>query len=300
MGQEKSSSIRDRLQHELDKSLSVQHQVVARFVDRLRKRRPDATPTDVIHALERQYLTAVTGTGAAIGASAAAPGVGTGIALAMSAGEIVTFFGSSALFCLAVGHVHGVTIENLERRRTLLLAVMLGDSGVNFVEKAAGRTGRHWGKLITRQIPNARIASLNKVLGRWFITKYGTTQGILVLGRIAPFGIGAAIGGAGNALVGRGVIAGARRAFGPPPDEFAIGLRTDEHDATQEPVGDFTAVAALQDCHGDLHSQSPALSGLDGTGDPTINATPAHAAPRCARVGGTHEEQEASKITRRE
>lgn len=263
MGQEKSWDPRDRLQHALDKSLSIQHQVVAQFVDRLGKRRPDATPADVIHALEGQYLTAVTGTGAAIGASAAAPGVGTSVALALSAGEAVTFFETSVFFCLAVGHVHGVRVDDLERRRTLLLAVMLGDSAISFVEKAAGRTGRHWGKMITKQIPNTRIASLNKILGRWFITKYGTKQGILVLGRIVPFEIGAVIGGAGNALLGRSVIVGARRAFGPPPDKFAINLAADKHEVARALTGDSTEDAAVHDCHDALQSRSPVFSVRD-------------------------------------
>ncbi len=57
-------------------------------------------------------------------------------------------------------------------------------------------------------------------LGRWFVTRYGTKQGILVIGRVAPFGIGAVIGGGGNLVVGRSVIAGMSRAFGPPPAAF--------------------------------------------------------------------------------
>jgi hypothetical protein len=97
-----------------------------------------------------------------------------------------------------------------------MLTVLLGDSGASFVEKAAGRTGKHWGKLLTEAIPTSTVTKVNKVLGRWFVTKYGTKQGILVLGRLAPFGIGAGIGGAGNALFVQTVVAGARRAFGPP------------------------------------------------------------------------------------
>jgi hypothetical protein len=72
---------------------------------------------------------------------------------------------------------------------------------------------------LTEAIPTSTITKVNKVLGRWFVTKYGTKQGIVVIGRLAPFGIGAGIGGAGNALFGRTVVAGARRAFGPPPTD---------------------------------------------------------------------------------
>ncbi len=224
---------RGALERGLDEAISVQQAVVARHVQRLRDRRPNASPADITRSLERQYLAAVTGTGAAVGGAAAAPGVGTGIALALSAGETVGFLGTSALFCLAVAEVHGVEIDDLERRRTLLLAVLLGDSGATLIEKAAGRTGKHWGKLLTRRIPIGTIDAVNRILGRWFVTKYGTKQGIIVISRVAPFGIGAGIGAAGNAAFGRTVIVGTRRAFGPPPNDFAStdGLAVGEDSA---------------------------------------------------------------------
>ena len=212
--------VRRLVERGLDRALSVQQPVVARHIERLRERRPDASPADVINTLEKQYLTAVTGMGAAVGGAAAAPGVGTGLSFALSAGEMVSFLETSALFCLAVAEVHGIEIDDVERRRTLLLAVVLGNSGANFVEKVAGSTGKYWGRLLTDKIPMAKVKAVNKVLGRWFVTKYGTKQGIVVIGRLAPFGIGAGIGAAGNAAFGRAVVVGTRRAFGPAPEDF--------------------------------------------------------------------------------
>ncbi|BCL17345.1 hypothetical protein GCM10017556_50840 [Micromonospora sagamiensis] len=58
------------------------------------------------------------------------------------------------------------------------------------------------------------------VLGRNFITKYGTKQGIIVLGRVAPFGIGAVIGGGANAALATLTVKAGRRAFGPPPTSW--------------------------------------------------------------------------------
>ena len=62
------------------------------------------------------------------------------------------------------------------------------------------------------------IKKLNRVLGPRFITKYGTKQGVLVLGKQLPFGLGAAIGGAGNHLVGRGIVTTTHRILG----EFGV------------------------------------------------------------------------------
>jgi hypothetical protein len=212
-----TAGVRQALTSGLERAIHVHDSAVTGYVRRVRRRRPDATPAELIATLEKQYLATVTGTGAAVGASAAAPGVGTGFALAAGAGETVTFLETTMLFTLAVAEIHGIPVEDVERRRTLLFAVLLGDSGPKLVQKIAGRTGKHWGKLATDAIPMSSIRSINKTLGRWFVTRYGTRQGILVIGRAAPFGIGASIGAGGNLIVGRSVIAAMRHAFGPPP-----------------------------------------------------------------------------------
>jgi hypothetical protein len=210
-------SAQTALKFAVDRALSIQQPVVVRHVRRATRTRPDAEPRQIVRALERQYLAAVSTSGAAVGGAAAAPGVGTGAAVVVSVGEIAFFLEASALLSLAVAEIHGLEIEDLERRRTLLLTVLLGDSGVKVVEKAAARTGAHWGRKVTNQVSMETIRRINSVLGRHFVTKYGTKQGIIVIGRLAPFGIGAAIGGGGNALLGRGVVTGTRRAFGPAP-----------------------------------------------------------------------------------
>lgn len=201
----------------LDRAIDLQQPLVAAHVRKLRERQPEKSAQDICKTLERQYLAAVTGSGAAVGAAAAAPGVGTAASLAMSAGETVTSLEAAALFALSVAEVHGIHIADVERRRTLLLSILLGDGGSTFVGKAAGRTGKHWGRLLVDAIPMSKINQVNRVLGGRFVTKYGTRQGIFVLGRAAPFGFGAGIGAAGNAAVGWGVVKGVRRAFGDGP-----------------------------------------------------------------------------------
>jgi hypothetical protein len=42
-------------------------------------------------------------------------------------------------------------------------------------------------------------------------------QGTALLGRALPFGIGAVVGGVGNRMMGRAVVANAKEAFGPMP-----------------------------------------------------------------------------------
>ncbi|MCZ7437728.1 hypothetical protein O7598_15075 [Micromonospora sp. WMMC241] len=204
----------------LDKAIAVQSPLVRKNIARARQRNPEATPEEVIRNLERMYVSALTGTGAAVGGAAAAPGVGTGIALALSAGEALSSLELSALFALSVAEVHGVGIDEIERRRTIVMGIMLGGSGSATITKVAERTGQHWGRQVVAKVPLETLRQINKILGRNFITKYGTKQGIIVLGRVAPFGIGALIGGGANAAMATLAVKAGRRAFGPPPPSW--------------------------------------------------------------------------------
>ncbi|MBY8870489.1 hypothetical protein K7640_01370 [Micromonospora sp. PLK6-60] len=204
----------------LDKAIAVQSPLVRKNIARARQRNPEASPEQVIRNLERMYVSALTGTGAAVGGTAAAPGVGTGIALALSAGEALSSLELSALFALSVAEVHGVGIDEVERRRTIVMGIMLGGSGSATITKVAERTGQHWGRQVVAKVPRETLKQINKILGKNFITKYGTKQGIIVLGRVAPFGIGALVGGGANAAMATLAVKASRRAFGPPPPSW--------------------------------------------------------------------------------
>jgi hypothetical protein len=204
----------------LDKAIDIQSALVRKNIARARQRNPEATPAQVIRNLERMYVSALTGTGAAVGGTAAAPGVGTGVALALSASEMFSSLELSALFALSLAEVHGVPIDEIERRRTIVMGIMLGGSGSATIAEAAGRTGQHWGRQIVGKVPVETLRQINKILGKNFVTKYGTKQGIIVLGRVAPFGIGAVIGGGANAAIGSLTVRAGRRAFGPPPTSW--------------------------------------------------------------------------------
>lgn len=204
----------------LDKAIDLQSPLVRKNIARARQRNPEATPAQVIRTLERMYVSALTGTGAAVGGTAAAPGVGTGVALALSAGEALSSLELSTLFALSVAEVHGVPIDELERRRTIVMGILLGGSGSATIASVAERTGQHWGRQVVAKVPVETLRQINRILGRNFVTKYGTKQGIIVLGRVAPFGIGAVIGGGANAAISALSVRASRRAFGPPPPSW--------------------------------------------------------------------------------
>ena len=120
------------------------------------------------------------------------------MAVAVSTIEIGAFTAATATYIMTVATIHGIDLDDIERRKFLLYNIMLGTSGSQAFEKVAGRTGKHWARLLVNAVDPKKLQAINRVLGRNFVTKYGTTQGLLVLGRAVPFGIGAGIGGAGD------------------------------------------------------------------------------------------------------
>ena len=226
--------VEDALDAALDKALRVQRPVVIAYLDRVRARRRDASAADVVRLLERRYLAAVTAIGAASGGAAAVPGAGTGASLASAALEISAFTEATALFALAMAEVHDLRIDDPQVRRALVLAVLLGDTGVEVAEIAAADAGSRWAQVVARRAPEETIRRVNHALSRHFMARFGSRQGALALGRALPLGIGAGIGAAGNVALGRGAISAARRMFGPPP--AAMPPRVIDAEVVEDPA----------------------------------------------------------------
>ncbi|MCK9794737.1 hypothetical protein M1843_13365 [Isoptericola sp. 4D.3] len=204
----------------LDKAVTIPSAAIHKHVDRLRARNPEADPAQIVRLLEKEYLTLLATAGGAVGAAAAAPTVGTAAATALTTGDIATFFAASSAFALAVADVHGIEIDDVSRRRALLLATVLGDRGAKDVENAIGGSSVAWGKVLLTSMPQTTIKRVNKTLARQFLKRQVAKQGSLALGRLLPFGVGVVVGVAGGRALGHGVVAQSRRAFGPPPEHF--------------------------------------------------------------------------------
>lgn len=202
----------------VDRAQRLQQPAVAKYVERIRAKHPEESPEQVIRRLERHFLRTVTASGGAVGAAAAVPGVGTVAALSAVTAESALFIEASALLALAVAEVHGISPTDRERRKTLVLAVALGDEGTTIVGKALGAKGRD---SITRLdvpgLPGLNLKAVNRTLGNRFVRKFTLGKAPVVMGKLIPGGIGAVVGGVGNRALGSLVLRNAREAFGPPP-----------------------------------------------------------------------------------
>lgn len=200
----------------LDKALVAQAPLAAKNVERLRRVYPRATPSELVRKLNSTYLSAVTVSGGAAGAAGVAPGVGVPAAL----GDVLVFTEATVLYVLSRAEIHGLHPEDVERRKLLVYMVLVGDSANAALGKAIPKTGGHWAKKIVEGIPMTAINKANKVLGPRFITKYGTKQGVLVLSKQVPLGVGALLGGGGNHVFGRMTLKSANKVFGPAPSRW--------------------------------------------------------------------------------
>ncbi len=213
-----------RLHDLIDTATTIPSSQVRRYVDDLRATHPDATPTELIELLKRRYLLAVSASGGAVGAVAAFPVVGTGVALTLTAGQVAAFMAASAALCLAVAEVHGIATDDVSRRRALLLTTLLGENGPELLEHQLGLSTATWAQVLLTRLPVATVKTVNKTLRGRMAKAVVTKSSSVMLGRLLPFGIGAAIGYLGGRVMGKSLIEGLDAAFGPAPVEFGRGL----------------------------------------------------------------------------
>ena len=254
---------RPGLHNVLLRAVEVQRPLVLANIRRLQRKHPQASAAQLAGILERDYLLAVTGGGALVGGAAVIPGVGTAAALGLSAAAAVGFLEATALYSTALAELHGVRMVDPDRASTLVMAVMLGEEGTELLSslsgQAAGRgkgPAEAWTTAFTRRVPLAGFGTVRAKIQTMFLRTLMKQQGTAWLGRALPFGIGAVVGGVGNRLMARAVVANAKEAFGPIPDTIPGELRA---------LADTTGPAALYESEPDTALDPPAGTGTAGT-----------------------------------
>jgi len=210
----------------IERSARVQGPAAQAYVARLRRAHPAAGPAEIAYKLEKRYLAALTASGAAVGSAATFPGVGTLTALSAGAGETVFFLEATALFVLATAEVYGIPLDHRERRRALVLAVLVGDDSKRAIGEliGPGRTNGGWLAEGMASLPMSTLSRLNTRMLKYAVKRYALKRGALMFGKMLPVGVGAAVGGVGNRMVGKKIVNNARQAFGVPPARWPVTL----------------------------------------------------------------------------
>lgn len=224
----------DMLVRALDRALRVQRPAARAFARRLRRAAPDATPQDLLVAAEKWYRRTAMGAGGGVGAASAIPGIGTATGLALISAEVVSFLDLTALYALTVAEIHGDATDDPERASALVMGIMLGDRGrklvTEYVRTRAPQTllkSAAWGELVTDALPQVFVGELGQRLSTTFLSKFAGTRLGGLIGKLLPFGIGAAVGALGNRALANDVIRASATAFGQPP-VWHVGDLSDE------------------------------------------------------------------------
>lgn len=209
----------------VDKAVQLQTSTIRTYVDWLRRQNPDATPAEIQKLMDKHLKNTVTGTGAGVGAAAAVPGIGLFTGAAAVAGESVLFLDLAAFYAVASAYLRGEDISDPERRRALVLSLLMGTKGLAIVDAMLGDdAGKIPGKSTLAKFSGPTLANTNSVLERIAMRSMRKTLRRAWLGKLMPLGIGAIAGTTANRKLADGVIDNVQSGLSAMPAAFASPL----------------------------------------------------------------------------
>ena len=203
------------LERALDKAIAIPASRIEERVARMRRDRPGADTAELVEMAGSRFRRDAGLSSGAVGASAAIPAISTGAAAALTVGQSAAFIASAATYVLTVAEIQGVHVVDAERRRALVLSALLGKEGSEAVQGQLGLSSMFWAAQLLMQMPLPSVKSINARLIKRVAKRSAAKGGALALGRLLPFGIGAAIGWSGGRALANQVIEGAQAALGP-------------------------------------------------------------------------------------
>lgn len=173
-------------------------------VERIRAAHPDASVEELSNRLIRRYAKDMALGGAIAGGAAAAPVAGMAVAAASAGAESAYSVSRLGEMIMAIGLVHGHPANTPEERRAAVLAVIgMADGAAIGVSGIAARAGSKGGARLLRRLTPAAGATTGRTRATWSRVTRG--RGPWSAAALVPYGIGAGVGAAGNALLARAV-----------------------------------------------------------------------------------------------
>lgn len=250
-----SIELPDDFQDRVFAAIAVQRPAVTAYIKEIRRKRPNATPAEVMKVIESQYVATTTTASAAIGASASIPAVGVPVAIGLGVGDLLFFYETTALFALCMAELRGIPIDDPERAKALVLGALLGEkrkskiapmilaalpAGANLAgaKMAVGAAAKgaipKWGDLLAEQIPDAALVPVTIVLARKAIAQ-GAVMGTVKISSKAIPVIGAVAGGATSFYFGSSVVKSCRDGFAAPVETWPEWLELTDADGDGVP-----------------------------------------------------------------
>lgn len=214
----------------LSRAVRAQSGAARDYVAWLRERHPHEAPDPLRRRLDSRFLTLVTTSGVAVGATAAVPGVGTILALGAIGAESLVFLEAAAFYTLAAAHVHGVDLRDGEQEERLVSTVLTGASGTALLSRIVDTDSSADSDAATtaptsppgRALRLPGVSALGRRVASRATRRLARRRATLALGKLAPAGVGAVIGGWGNRRLGRMVLDTVHASLGAPPHRWPV------------------------------------------------------------------------------
>ena len=183
---------------------------------RLAEQAEGETVEQRVKSVSRRFRRELTAMGAASGAVAATPGLGTSAAASALIADLGWFAMRSTDLVMTIGAVYGYTDSTVDERRAWVLSVLAfgeeaADRFVGLLDEVGGSKDNALVAVGGEQL-TARLAGLaggdaatldalkriNTSLATTVISRYGSRRSVLAVGKLLPFGVGAAFGATAN------------------------------------------------------------------------------------------------------
>lgn len=195
-------------------ALTLPSRLAGRYVMTLRRRHPGATPGQIIHVLEKQFLLAMSvgtaGTGVAgLRARRLPPLLGLSAAHLGAAGALATFY----LLCLS----HVYALGDVATRALIGSCAVGGDRGGILEQQFAGT----WWRSAAAFLPVSQARYLNNIAAR-SLRRAAAKGGVSRMAPALPAGIGLGVGFTGGRIAANRVVSAAAAHLGVPPSAFSV------------------------------------------------------------------------------
>ena len=186
---------------------------------------PGQIRPEKIKALTNSFARELAAAGATAGVAAAAPAVGTAATMLAATAELAWFTSRAGDLILTVAALHGRPEPTVDERRAWVLAVLIyGSTAREGFSRALNQANTGLSPAATSRLPIATLQSVNRIMTRLLVRRYGTRRGVIALGTALPLGVGALVGGGANYM--------AVRALARHADEFFARLPYSAIDTT--------------------------------------------------------------------
>jgi hypothetical protein len=208
--------------HRIVHTLATRPEVLAQEVTQFRLRRPGASEAKLAEQWADRIVRLYASEGAATALPSIIPGPGTLAQIAIEGGAISVDL-AFMVRCMArmtagIASLYGHDVKDAYTRD--FIYVMGLWTGVLLPAREA--TKKVAGKVavaqFNRRVPGAVFQRINRRVGTTILTKYGTKRGGIAVGRLVPFGVGAAVGGGFNYVTMRSFRRAALRYYSERPD----------------------------------------------------------------------------------